>query len=287
MAVTESFLLALFSMFSWGIADFIVVHPVRKIGSIRTLVIGQVAIFFMMLAYMLAFPGTIHFSGQSLLISFPPAFLMILGFLALYKGLRIGKVALVAPVVSSWSLVTVVIGFLVFHQIPTLNQAAAALLIVSGIFMAVVKVSEARSSIKKHAMKGSSEALLSMVFFGSSLAFGKVAIDEVGWLSATFLFSIWQTLMIAILFFPKMRDKAKVGLKYILIAAASGVLNFLGGLAYNLGISGEYLSVVSPIASASVLITVVLSFAILKERLTKLQYIGVLSVISGIIIMAI
>lgn len=287
MALSEGLLLALVSMFSWGVADFIVVGPIRSIGKIKTLAIGQVAIFLVMLVSYAVFPGSIHFTSWAVLFSFLPSLLIILGFLALYKGLHIGKVSLITPIVSSWSLVSIVVGFLIFYQVPTFHQIAGALLIISGMFMAVVNVSEIRSSIKKHVVKGAPEALASMIFFGSSLAFGKMVVDNVGWLSASFLFSLWQTLMIAALYFLKKEEMTKPSGRHVLIAAMAGILNFLGAISYNMGISTEYLSVVSPIASASVLVTVVLSFVVLKERLTKLQYTGVASVISGIIIMAI
>ncbi|MBI2084905.1 MAG: EamA family transporter [Candidatus Aenigmarchaeota archaeon] len=287
MALTEGLLLALVSMFCWGIADFIVVGPVRKIGNIKTLVIGQAVIFAAMISYVSLFPNNIHFTQQAVLLSFPPSALIILGFLALYRGIQVGKVSIVVPIVSSWSLVAVIIGFLVLRQTPTPHQIAGALLIVSGIILVSLKLSDLRSSIRKHKLKGVKEALLSMVFFGSALAFNKFVIEYVGWLSASFLFSLWQTLILAALFFVSKQGKTKTAGNYLLIAAAAGLLNWFGGLSYNLGISGEYLSVVSPVASASVFVTVILSFILLKERLTKPQYVGVFSVILGIIAIAV
>ncbi|MBI4177599.1 MAG: DMT family transporter [Candidatus Aenigmarchaeota archaeon] len=286
MALTEGLLLALVSMISWGVADFIAVGPVRKIGNIRTLAIGQAAIFAAMLVYVAAFPGNIHFTNRAVFLSFPPSALIILGFLAMYKGIQVGKVSIVTPIVSSWSLVAIFIGFLFFQQAPSANHVAGALLIMSGIFLVAARFQDIRSAIKKHSVKGVPEALLSMLFYGLALAFNKIVIDEVGWLSASFLFSVWQTFMLAALFFSRNSGKPEISRNYLLIAVAAGLLNWFGGLSYNLGISSEYLSVVSPIASASVFVTVVLSFILLKERLTKSQYAGVASVITGIIIMA-
>jgi uncharacterized membrane protein len=66
-----------------------------------------------------------------------------------------------------------------------------------------------------------------------------------------------------------------------------GLLEFVGYLAFIVGIGVGVVSIVAPISSASPTVTVLLAQVFLKERLAQIQKVAVVLVILGILLLSV
>ena len=88
--------------------------------------------------------------------------------------------------------------------------------------------------------------------------------------------------------FKKEELKIKKGInKKILVAVAlTGILEAVGVLGTSFGLAYGDSIIVGPISSALTLVTVTLAVIFLKEKLTKIQTLGILMTVGGIIMTA-
>ena len=64
--------------------------------------------------------------------------------------------------------------------------------------------------------------------------------------------------------------------------ALAGLLDLLGFVAFNFGISTAYLSIVGPVAATYPAVTVVLAYFFLKEKIVGNQKVGVIAILAGL-----
>ncbi len=287
MAITEGLLLALTAMFSWGIADYIVVDAVKKLGKIPTLLISGAGGLVALAAYALLSREVLVFTARSSLLSFVSGFLDLLGLYMFYKSMERGKLSLVSPMANSWSVVAIAVGFVLFLQIPTTMQLAGTVFVIAGLALAAIKTEKSLEGFKNRFAKGAPEALIALVSWGLAHSIVKIPADETGWFSASAVFLVTELLLVSVVFAVRRYSLAAIVSKSFSPAFLAGFLLSFGNIAYIKGVSSTYLSIVSPIASSAPIITVVLAFFLMKERLTRLQYIGIVSAITGIIVIAV
>jgi drug/metabolite transporter (DMT)-like permease len=70
---------------------------------------------------------------------------------------------------------------------------------------------------------------------------------------------------------------------FIVLLIIAGLLDALGFAAYNVGVSTQYVSIISPIAAAYPLVTILLAQFILREHITRNQKIGIAAILSGLV----
>ncbi len=287
MTVTEGLLLALVTMFSWGVADFIVFGAVNKIGKISTLLVSGAGGAAALTAYAMLSQETLVFTTRSSVLSFVSGFLDLFGLYMFYKSMEKGKLSLVSPIANSWSIIAIIIGFVLFSQIPTTMQLLGAATVIIGLALVSVKTNKPLEVMKNGVAKGAPEAFIALFSWGISHSIIKAPADEIGWLSASAVFLVSQLILVSIVFAKRRYSLKWITSKPFFPAFLAGFLLALGNIAYINGVSKTHFSIVSSIASSSPIITVVLAFLLTKERLTKLQYFGVFSAIAGIIAIAI
>ncbi len=286
MAITEGLVFALAAMFGWGVSDFIILGALDRLGKTKTLLIGYAAGFALLATGFLIFGGKFIYDANAVLYSFIVGFLHLAGLYMFYKGLQKGKMSLVSPIANSWPLIAILVGFVVFSQIPAANHLYGALLIMAGVALASARIGKAKKGYKINLMKGVTEAFFAMGAWGLSLSLIKIPVDGVGWPSAVILVTFWQLIFIGGLFLLGKHKKTNTDNKAVAIAFLSGILLVIGDVAYNVSVTSENLSLVSPITSAAPVVTVVLAFLIRKERLQLAGYAGIISVMAGILTMA-
>lgn len=57
-------------------------------------------------------------------------------------------------------------------------------------------------------------------------------------------------------------------------------------MAYNLGVTTAFVSIVSPIAATFPAVTIVLAYIFLKERVVNSQKVGIVAVLAGLILIS-
>jgi drug/metabolite transporter (DMT)-like permease len=159
------------------------------------------------------------------------------------------------------------------------------------IFSGVILVSMSWSSLRKHnydrLVAGAKEAIIAMVFFGIGALLLRFANDMLG--------SIWSLVFIRyfaaffLFSFGKATKKSfqLTGGQIWIILIFISMLDLLSFIGFNVAISTELVSIVTPIVSSSPAVTFILAYLFLKERLEKNQYLGLPVLFTGLIIISV
>jgi transporter family protein len=286
-ATILSILSGIAGMFGWGMYDFLGGVFAKQIGPFKSFFWSQLA--GLISALLLAFFITISFNVPILVfILFPiAAIIYSAGYLFFFKGLEIGNVSIVAATMNLWAVFTMLFAFIFMGQRLSTIQTLGVLMIISGVTLASLNWSD----IKNHRFQLSSgvkEAALGAFFFGIFWNISEIISESVGWLLTTLLVKFGIVLFLLIfsclldreigLTKTSTRTKHALILMGVIEAGAVGVVN------YGLTIGDAIL--ITPIASALSIVTIALAIIFLKDKVTKLQGIGIITAIVGIIVTA-
>ena len=274
-------------MFGWGLYDFLGGVFAKQIGPFRSFFWSQLAGFISVL--LLAFVLGASTNIPILVVILLPiaAILYSAGYLFFFKGLEIGNVSIVAATMNLWAVFTMLFAFIFMGQRLSTMQTLGVLMIVSGATLASLKWSDIRNRTFQLSV-GVKEAVLGAFFFGVFWNISQVISEEVGWLRTTLFvklgivlcmlfFSLLAGREIALAAIPT-RTKYAVVLMGIIEAGAVATVN------YGLTIGDAIL--ITPVASALSVVTITLAIVFLNEKVTKLQGLGMVTAIIGIVVTA-
>jgi drug/metabolite transporter (DMT)-like permease len=285
LLVLSSILFGIIAMAGYGIENFAFSLLSKRENAVRmmlwyfvitSLVLGALALAFF------KFPA-ISPLDLALLLIIP--FICIGAQWTFYRGLRVGKVALVAPVSESWPIIAVLFGIVFLGEGVGYAQGVGIVLAIVGTVLVSFRLRGLIRLKFGRLVKGMRYALLTMVGWSAFYLMIAFLSRQLGWLWAVVLISIGSALVALAhvllsrgeLSFPARSSK----LMFWYIALGS-----VAFLAFSLGTNTGYISLVSPIAAASPFITVLLARAILKEKLDTNQIVGIGCVLIGLIAMA-
>jgi len=286
MALEFGILLAVTAMMSWGIADFLAKKAIDKVGYKTSLVLNQAvalipAVIFAILFFRMP-SFSIYLVGITLLAGISGVF----GYIFLYRGFQKGNVSVVSPITASWSVVTILLAFLLFGETLMPIQIAGIIAVLIGVFFASTNFAEFKTSIKQGRSAGVLDAIIAMISWGISYALLKPLIAAVGPIVAL----LFLKLIAAATLFSWMgatKTKFSIPPKLIfLFIATAGLLDFLAYTAFNLSLGTQLVSVVSPIAATAPAVTIVLAYVFLKERLVNNQKLGIIAILAGLILVS-
>jgi drug/metabolite transporter (DMT)-like permease len=129
----------LLSALSWGISTLLAAVAARRIGALRTLVVGETA----GLAGYLTLFGLGHFSlrgvGSTAALLVLAGVIAVTGYLAMYRGLESGHVGLVSAITACYGGVIAVLSVVLLHEQLTAAAAAGIAATVVGVMLAVLR----------------------------------------------------------------------------------------------------------------------------------------------------
>lgn len=218
-------------------------------------------------------------------------FIILSGFatgfswLFFFKALSIGDVSKVVPIDKSSVVLTIII------SIVFLGEPAEPLVITGGATVALGTFILIGKSEKNKQFTGSQiyiiYAILAAIFAALTAILAKVGMEDVSSNLATFLrtvvilFFSWGI----VLFQGVHRELSQISKKGYLFLVLSGAATGLSWLCYFGAISLGKVSVVAPIDKFSVVLTMILSFVILKERVSKQTFFGGIVITIGTILL--
>ena len=279
-----SILLGIGGMVGWGIYDFLGGVFSKQIGSFRSLFWSQLAGMIVMV--LLAFAFRSRFDLPILAIALSPlaAIFYSVGYLFFFKGFEKGNVSIIAATMNLWAAFTMLFAFIFMGQRLSTTQTIGVFLILSGATLASLDWSSIRSQ-KFLLSLGVKEAILGAFFFGIFWNISEVISEEVGWLITTLFVKLGITIFLLIFSFAvkqqigwtdiPAKTKSMIVLMGIIEVGAVALVN------YGLTIGDAIL--ITPIASALSIVTIALAVIFLKDKLSKLQGLGIITAIAGII----
>ena len=274
-------------MFGWGIYDFLGGVYSKQIGPFKSFFWSQLAGLISILLLLLAF--TINLDVPILVIILLPiaAIVYSVGYLFFFKGFEMGNVSIVAATMNLWAVFTMLFAFIFMDQRLSTMQTLGVLMIISGVTLASLNWRE----IKNHNFKlslGVKETVFGAFFFGVFWNISEIISEKIGWLPTT-LFVKFGIIVFLLLFsflikqelvFKKATTKTKI-MVLIMGSIEAGAVAIVN---YGLTIGDAIL--ITPIASALSIVTITLAIIFLKDNVTKLQGLGMIGAIAGIIVTA-
>lgn len=197
-----------------------------------------------------------------------------LSWLFFFKALGIGEVSNVVPIDKSSIVLTIILSILLLGEPAAPQILAGGALITIGTFVLIGKNED------KKRFTGSQSyivyAILGAVFAALTSILAKIGMEGVDSNVATFLRTIVILLFAwAIVFYQKTyREMKTISSKGYLYLILSGAATGLSWLCYFGALAIGKVSIVAPIDKFSVVITMILSFVILKEKARKHTIVG-------------
>ncbi|MGB2678146.1 MAG: EamA family transporter [Candidatus Acidiferrum sp.] len=290
-------LYGLLTALTWGSADLFARFATRKIGTLRTMLYMQLTGFILLTLAMRWLGGWGHLADGS---GWRPWAWGILagvlnasGTMALYRSFEIGKMSIVAPLSASYPVLTLLLSMLTGERLTLARLVGMALAILGVILVAHGETQPDDANVIDGATQpakkrlGVGWALLAAVAFGVMFwLLGIRVVPLLGGAPTVWIIRLTSFSFAAVVILiagsslapPKRKDAPWI--------LGVGILDTSAYVFNNLGMQLEQVSVVSVLASLYGAVTVGLAALILREPVSRLQWLGIFSIFVGIILIS-
>jgi transporter family protein len=274
-------------MFGWGIYDFLGGVYAKQIGPFKSFFWSQLA--GLIFALLLIFAFTINLNVPILIIILLPiaAIVYSAGYLFFFKGFEIGNVSIVAATMNLWAVFTMLFAFIFMGQRLSALQCLGVFMIISGVTLASLNWSDIKNQ-SFQLSSGVKETVSGAFFFGVFWNISEVISEKIGWLLTTLFvkFGIILFLLLFSFLIKRELDLTKATTKTKCMVVFMGVIEAGAVAIVNYGLTIGDAILITPIASALSIVTIILAIIFLKDNVTKLQGLGIITAITGIIVTA-
>lgn len=280
-------------MLGWGSADFFAKKTIDKIGPIPSLVWAHLfgtSILFLVALSQWFVTGKLFYIPSSInewgaLIFF--GVLQMIVYWLVYEGFGKGQIAVLNPIFASFSGIVAIISVLFFGEIVSNNLILVLLLVFGGVMMLNIDMKGLQSKrlniVPGLREVGAATILAAVWTLGWDIVVG-------GHDFVSYAFFMYAFMTIAAFFIAKVKKEKLTHIKkdlwkYLILIGVGETIAYLG-ISY--GYSQTSLtSVVALISGAFSLPTIILARVFLHEKTTRIQTVGSLIIIAGVILLAI
>jgi len=272
-------------MFGWGIYDFLGGIYAKQIGPFKSLFWSQLA--GLIAALLLGLVFTISLDAPVAVIILLPiaAILYSAGYLFFFKGFEIGNISIVAATMNLWAVFTMLFAFVFMGQRLSKIQFPGVVMIICGVTLASLNWNDIKN-YRFQLSSGVKETVLGAFFFGVFWNISEVISEAIGWLLTTLLvkFGIILFLLIFVFLIKRKLALTDIGAKTRCMVVLMGIIETGAVAIVNYGLTIGDAILITPIASALSIVTIALAIIFLKEKVTQLQGLGIITAIAGIIV---
>jgi drug/metabolite transporter (DMT)-like permease len=290
-------LLGLATALCWGSADMFARFATRKIGTFRTMLYMQLCGFCLLTLLMRALGGWGHlFDGSGWQ---PWAWGVLAGTLntastlALYRSFEIGKLSIVAPISASYPVLTMVLSAFTGERLTAVRLVGLLLTIAGVIVVARGEQAEPDADLvdgeTRPAKKrlGIGWAMFSAVCFGIMFwLLGLRVVPALGSAPSVWMIRLTSVVATAAVMLVLGQSMTAPSRKDVTWIFGVGVLDTSAYIFNNFGMAREQTSVVSVLASLYGAVTVGLAAVILRERVSRMQWVGIVAIFVGVMLIS-
>ena len=216
----------------WGLADFSGAVAGRRIGSVATVIVGQVLSALFMTALLLISGEPVAPIGAIIGWVALNGLFTAIAYMTHYRALELGPVAVVSPVGATYAVVGVALAMIVLGERPDPPELIGAAITVFGVMLVSTDLRKLRAGT--HGMPpGLPWAIVSAVGFGVAAFLLGYAAQQIGWISGLWASRMAQVtcyIPIAIIYRKQLSQlRPGVGLW---VALAAGAADILGVVTY-------------------------------------------------------
>lgn len=266
----------------WGFADYAAGICARRIGAVRT-------------AFAMQSTGLVSFALVMSLLGRWPSFepgmvpyaialglLGVISVAALYRGLALGPVAVVAPVVASYVVVTVVLVVIFLGERLSTAQILAASLVFVGVVLTSTDARQLRVTLGRP-VPGVRVGLIATLGFGMWSAVFAIATRQYSWIPMILLLRATSFVFVGTFIAARGIDlrvfRSRVALA---LGTTVGVLDTLANALFARGIESGYASLAATGTGMYPIVPALLGMVALGERLAPNQLIGIVILVIGL-----
>lgn len=279
-------LLALVAHVCYAFGDFSGAMAAKKQDALTAALITG---FFYTLFYVLLAPLllTSKVELRPMLVLGGASILFSIGWPLFMVAAKHGNATINGVVAGSFPLWSVIYSLVVYKETLSLTQMLAIFIILCGLALSALHLTNG-FKLKSMLSRYTFLALIVSLCWGVGFGAFKYPVERLGWFNAGFYNSVFSVPVSLIIFYPKVRGRLisniKKTLRLPLFSALSGAF---GTIASTVALSRGSASLVVPISGSYGALYAVLSYIKFKERLTKLQLLGVVLTLSGVILLSI
>jgi drug/metabolite transporter (DMT)-like permease len=269
-------LLALASSVTWGIADFGGGLVSRRVASTVAVTVVSQAAGFAALLIVFGARGA-HLDGRSFAIGLAAGAGGGAGLAAFYRALAVGTMSIVSPIVACGAVVPFAISIATGER-PSALALTGAGVALAGAVLASAEERRAAASERKQAVMLATVAAGALGLFTYFLGLGSREGTALSTLVGARVGSLTLLLVLALV----LRAPLRLGRSALLPVAAVGLCDVAANALFALASGHGLLALVSVLGSLYPVMTVVLAYVFLHERLTPLQLAGVGVALAGV-----
>lgn len=209
-------------------------------------------------------------------------------WLCYFRALQYGEINKVVPIDKSSVILTILLAFIFLQEEINLSKAVGVVLIGTGTFLMIEKKSSSTGR-QKTGNQWFFYAVGASVFASLTSILGKVGISGVesnlGTAIRTSVVLVMAWIMVYVT--GKQQTVKEVSLKELGFIIMSGLATGASWLCYYRALQDGPASVIVPIDKLSILVTVLFSYIVFHEKLSKKAFVGLMAIVAGTLAMLI
>ena len=285
-------LFAVGSSFFAGIMAILAKCGIRKTDSdVATAIRTVVVLLFSWLMVLVTgtWPGITQVDGKTLLFLALSGLSTGASWLCYFHALQKGDINKVVPIDKSSTILTILLALVFLHEGLTLMKGVCIVFIGVGTTLMITRKENTGDIKLDNGKEWLIYAVFSSVFASLTAILGKIGISGIDSNLGTAIRITVVIVMAWLMVFLKGKQKELHGIekKELGFIALSGLATGASWLCYYRALQEGPASVVVPIDKLSILVTIVFSWVVFNEKLTKKAALGLLCILAGTIIMAV
>lgn len=278
--------LALASSFAWGLADFGAGLKSRRFAVLTVLLISQVGSLPLVVAVVAVRGAGPPEDSSFAVLAFLAGASGTVGIAAFYRALAVGTMSVVAPISATAAVVPLTVG-VASGERPSAVQGLGVALALVGVVLASREASAAAEGARSRSRTGAGVGLALVAALGFGGFF--VGIDAASARGDEYWAILVQRITSLVLVAAvalRARPQLRVGLPETGALVAIGVADAVANTLFALASTRGLVSVVGILGSLYPVITILLAWTVLRERLAPAQWAGVGGALGGVALIA-
>ncbi len=274
-------------MFGWGLYDFFGGLFSKSIGNFKTFFWSQLAGLVFLALLGVAFAVNLNIPLRILILVPVASILYAVAYLLFFKGFELGNVSIISATMNLWAVFTMLFAFIILDQRLSIFQFAGVLMILAGVALVSLKWGDIKNQDIK-LLSGVKETFVAALLFGIFWIFSEVISENIGWASTTLVVKLGIVLFMLLFSLLAKRELrvSQTSPKIMATILLAGVIEAAAVAVVNWGLTIGDSILVTPISSALSIVTIAMAVIFLKEKITTIQGIGMVIVITGIVLTA-
>ena len=222
-----------------------------------------------------------------------------LSWLCYFRALQLGDINKVVPIDKSSIVLSILLSFILLGETVTVYKITGMFLIAIGTYSMIEKKESENKKIENNEENKNNDinnkknwlfyGILSALFAALTFILGKIGIKNVDSNYGTALRTVVVLIMawLVVLVTKKGKEVQKMNMKTFVFLILSGISTGLSWLCYYRALQDGDVSIVVSIDKLSIVVSVLFSYIVFNEKLSRESFLGFIGIIAGTFIMLI